>query len=741
MSTSEPSTGRSFSRLFTVCSVLLIIALALVASWSTKSIIITQPSSRQVLSNALADPLSSLAIMRARSLDPSLEWIEPEGEADEDIVSYITENVLNNMRLNSDLMASDSNLSWIITYKSKEYRHNWKDAYNTASGALSFTIRCENGRTTFTGTSLPETSFERDRTILVNPSLVPSDRLQNGGGEYTYRVRLPEGFSIHFYIPTHIAGNGGRIARLAASLNRSGMEFALIAGSAVIVLFALLWRWNSEKSYRPLRQFVRLKALFAWIIVIGGCAGLILGNEAIRLSYSSGQMEEFFEAIGFANKHAHWVSGAVSIACWALYFYLLELGVLYFKYIQAKGLRFYLKEDSLTSWLISYYQEKILHAFDSQHLHSPVTKLFLVSLMFALIAVLIMLAGGIIFGIWGLLGGALIALLFVGAVIWGIYHLQYRHYEDVFQAARHLANGDFEHLQSVDAGIYQPLYDELMRVSDSYQKALREGLASQVSKTQLISNVSHDLKTPIAGILSYSELISQSSSMEDIHSYAGRLENYASRLSALIEDLFNVAKATSGDIQLDLHDIDLSELVLQVESEWEDSLEERQLSVVFDLMPSAVLRLDPSHMVRIIDNLLANICKYSLEHSRVFISLQEENGLYLLIFKNTSRTQMDFSPEQIVERFVRGDSSRHESGSGLGLAIVKSFVEVMSGTFEVQIDGDLFKAVITFPVPPVPRVPMLPEDQPEAIEATEPDTLTPTQASTGQNEAGQDESC
>lgn len=703
---------------FPLLAVILITVLALGASAITKTLIIQQPDQKKELADQLSDPLAYVAIGRVRSLDMQSRWLEVESDSTEAIRSYIEESLSNTIRTLSEPLTRDSNLAWLVNYKGKTYRHNWKDEYSSTEGALDYTLRVTNGHTTYSGMIIPSTPFDRNRSMLVNPALVPTDRLAAApGGEYSYQLLLPDDFSIHFYVPVQLESNGGPIARMAANFSHTGRDFALICGSGIIALFALFVRWKWEEGFRPLLQFSHIKALLAWLLLAASIGATLWANIQLGVGFASGELRAFFDTVGFSKGLARAAADGTAFVLWALYFFLILLAMLYVKSIFARGVANYLREDSLTSALMIQYRKQMMGALESNGQGPAFGRLFWigVSLVVGLGAAITLCS--IFFGEVGALVMGIGSLLFVVVLFWSVFKLQNKNYMKVYHATCRLAAGDFDDLQPQQTGVYQPLYQELMHISDSYQQALKEGLASQIAKTQLISNVSHDLKTPIAGIQSYSELIGLSDNIQDIKLYASHLENYAERLNNLIEDLFNVAKATSGDIQLDLQDIDLAELVMQVKSEWEDQLAKKNLKVILNLCSNSIVRLDPFKTVRVIDNLFANISKYSLENSRVFVSLTRQDGLYWLIFKNTSKVEMDFQPEEIVERFTRGDASRHESGSGLGLAIVKSFVEVMAGTFEVVTDGDLFKAILSFPIPPKPQVPDLPV---RAVEAPRP---------------------
>jgi len=217
-------------------------------------------------------------------------------------------------------------------------------------------------------------------------------------------------------------------------------------------------------------------------------------------------------------------------------------------------------------------------------------------------------------------------------------------------------------------------------------------------KNELVSNVSHDLKTPLTCIKNYIVLLQDDNlPIETRHEYLDNLNQYSNRLTNLIEDLFEVSKVNSGNIKLNLMELNIVALIEQAHAECSEILDAHQLTVITNYPHNdIILKLDGDKTYRIFENLFTNISKYALFNSRVYVDLTEETEDITIIFKNISQEQMNFSPQEITERFVRGDKSRHESGSGLGLAIAKSFVEAQGGTFNIAIDGDLFKAIITF---------------------------------------------
>lgn len=217
-------------------------------------------------------------------------------------------------------------------------------------------------------------------------------------------------------------------------------------------------------------------------------------------------------------------------------------------------------------------------------------------------------------------------------------------------------------------------------------------------KTELISNVSHDLKTPLTSIITYIDLLKDENlSRGNREEYLEVLDRKSQRLKDLIEDLFEVSKATSGDINLNIIDVDIVSLMKQTLLELSDKINESDLIIKKNL-PSekVVLRLDSQRTFRVFENLIINITKYSMKGSRVYIDILEGLDNVTISFKNIAAEEIDYDVNYITDRFVRGDKSRNTEGSGLGLAIAKSFVELQGGSFEVSNDGDLFKVIIVF---------------------------------------------
>jgi signal transduction histidine kinase len=273
-----------------------------------------------------------------------------------------------------------------------------------------------------------------------------------------------------------------------------------------------------------------------------------------------------------------------------------------------------------------------------------------------------------------------------------------KQYNSILNATTQMAEGNLKISLEESLGIFQPIGDSLEKVQQGFEKAVVEEAKSQSMKTELITNVSHDLKTPLTAIITYVDLLKKEDITEDERKvYVDTLDKKSQRLKVLIEDLFEVSKAQSGNVQMNFMDVDVVSLMKQVKSEMEDRLEASDLTFRWNLPEEKImLSLDGKRTYRVFENLISNALKYSMPHSRVYVDVENSKDSVKVIFRNTSAQELDFDPERLTERFVRGDASRKSEGSGLGLAIAKSFVELQNGRFKIEVDGDLFKVILTW---------------------------------------------
>ena len=224
-------------------------------------------------------------------------------------------------------------------------------------------------------------------------------------------------------------------------------------------------------------------------------------------------------------------------------------------------------------------------------------------------------------------------------------------------------------------------------------------MKSERLKTELITNVSHDIRTPLTSILSYTDLLKKEGlKSKNAPEYLDILIQKAGRLKTLTDELFEAAKASSGNIDVNITRLDLVSLINQVLGELDGSIKLSGLDLRTNLPESMYVKADGKLMWRVLENLLSNVFKYSLPNSRVYIDAFEEDISIRMDIKNISGTELNIDPSELMDRFKRGDDSRADGGSGLGLSIVQSFVNAQNGKFDISIDGDLFKASVTLDV-------------------------------------------
>lgn len=265
-----------------------------------------------------------------------------------------------------------------------------------------------------------------------------------------------------------------------------------------------------------------------------------------------------------------------------------------------------------------------------------------------------------------------------------------------------LATGDFEHRidTSLMFGDFKRHAQALNNIAEISNVAVEKRLQSERMKTELITNVSHDIKTPLTSIINYSSLIAKEDCDDGKYKeYAEVLLKKSKDLKRLLEDLIEVSKTTSGNIELNMTSCDGNVLVEQIFGEYKEKTDKEGLELVISkFSESEKIKVDSKKIWRVFENVMNNACKYSLCGTRIYVDCKTVGNKAFFIFKNTSKTPLNISPEEIMERFVRGDSSRLSEGSGLGLSIAKNLTELQGGTFDLHIDGDLFKVIIAFPV-------------------------------------------
>ena len=268
------------------------------------------------------------------------------------------------------------------------------------------------------------------------------------------------------------------------------------------------------------------------------------------------------------------------------------------------------------------------------------------------------------------------------------------------EGGKHIAEGDLDY--QIDTERMLPALKEhaadLNRINEGVSKAVNEKMKSERFKTELITNVSHDIKTPLTSIINYVDLLEKEEiPNENAKEYLEVLERQSARLKKLIEDLIEASKASSGSLSVNLEKLEAGVFLVQTVGEFKEKTEKNKLDLQIKKPEEPIyIMADGRHFWRVIDNLMNNICKYAQPETRVYINLEQTGEKVQITFRNTSRYPLNISSEELMERFVRGDSSRNTEGNGLGLSIAGSLMELMHGKMYLVVDGDLFKVVLEF---------------------------------------------
>ena len=271
----------------------------------------------------------------------------------------------------------------------------------------------------------------------------------------------------------------------------------------------------------------------------------------------------------------------------------------------------------------------------------------------------------------------------------------------LLKGAKNMAQGDLD--QKIENkylyGSFGQMARELNNLADGAKIAAERQMKSERMKTELITNVSHDIKTPLTSIINYVDLLKSAHSPEEQAQYLEVLDRQSQALKKLIEDLMDMSKASSGNVTVELSQIDLVEAVNQALGEFADKLDAVALTPVFRHPGESItINADGKHLWRILHNLLSNACKYAMPGTRLYLDLMTLEGKAVLAIKNISKEELNMDADSLLERFVRGDASRNTEGNGLGLNIAQSLTQLQKGEMGILVDGDLFKVTLSFPL-------------------------------------------
>lgn len=297
-------------------------------------------------------------------------------------------------------------------------------------------------------------------------------------------------------------------------------------------------------------------------------------------------------------------------------------------------------------------------------------------------------------------GGIIMVYLLWKVVEYGVLLKIVVQFRQIFDGGERIAKGDYSHPIHTEKMMYElrTHAENLNNVQTGVAAAVEEKMKSERFRTELITNVSHDIKTPLTSIINYVDLIKKEPiESETMQEYIEVLDRQSNRLKKLIEDLMEASKASTGNLPVNPEVCDATVVLTQIVGEFSERAEKNQLEMVVECpQPPVEIYVDGRHLWRIIDNLMGNICKYAQPGTRVYITLETFHGMVIMTFRNISKDRLRIDGGELFGRFVRGDSSRNTEGNGLGLSIAKSLTELMHGNLAVQIDGDLFKVILSF---------------------------------------------
>lgn len=479
----------------------------------------------------------------------------------------------------------------------------------------------------------------------------------------------------------------------------AGVGELLVTAMAVMVLAGLFMPvfrktkpWNESKLCS-----LPFEALFA-----AGMLFCALNNEVMDMVVNvlDGSMRNTIKSmLHISSSAARFLVFCINLLGLILFFFTWWYIGVCARAVREFGIRGYIRKRSLIYRFFPFTKKKILDVYSSiQHLdltrnaNKAIVKLVLVN------AIIL----SFISFFW--IGGVGLIIVY-SAVVYLILRKYISDLQDKYKvlldATNEMAEGRLNITINEDLGVFEPFKPQVLKIQEGFQKAVEQEVKSQRMKAELITNVSHDLKTPLTAILTYINLLKEDNVTETQRKeYIETLERKSLRLKALIEDLFEVSKANSQNITLNLMDVDIMNLVKQVEFEMSDKLNAANLDLRMNLTDEKIiLPLDSQKTYRIFENLFGNVAKYAMPGTRVYVNGFCVDDKVLITIKNISAQEITVDSSELMERFVRGDASRNTEGSGLGLAIAKSFVQLQGGDISLEVDGDLFKATVSWTLP------------------------------------------
>lgn len=500
-------------------------------------------------------------------------------------------------------------------------------------------------------------------------------------------INLPQNTEMTYYCTTYVSPMTYIDINFVSEYDVAVLSGVALILGLVIFIYILMNSLEVEETINPYRT-IKLWKLLTVIIIIGLTSSIFIGASGMTGYFvMMGELQSVLARCGVT--YATPISYGLYFFCMLIFYFLFSMLCFTVKYMFMNGMDYFRNNTCIYALYakLKGLGNKITEFDLRDNVNQDILKFTICNALLVIILYVISPSKTIFAILY-----VIISFLYIRKQSMKVRN----DYKNMLDFTEQLSHGHFDTEIEDDLGIFNSMRDRLNNLKIGFEAAVKEETKSQNMKTELITNVSHDLKTPLTCIKNYVILLKNTQADEAARTeYLNQLERYTNRLSNLIQDLFDVSKASSGNIDLHPIDLRLQALVDQSLAECIEVLESKDIQVVKNV-EDVVVHLDGDKTYRVFENLLTNIGKYAMPHSRAYIDIHEEEDHISVIFKNMSEVEMNFSSEEIQERFVRGDKSRHETGSGLGLAIAKSFVVAQGGTFDIEIDGDLFKVIMTF---------------------------------------------
>lgn len=632
--------------------------------------------------------------------------------------NYINKYDIIDLTAHNDFCESNTYANWLGQALShvESFDRGFAEAVQVYSDHGVY-LRIENSSMVFKNNVEPAVVFRLDSQGLS---------LSEGDNRYFPRNR------IYWYQPYE--GNVYYFGFTAADLAYQEEQWSISHNNMMIILFTdlallavalaaaiILCRVNSENTDGETvwNRFFGLWYEVSAAVIVGV---IMLACGGYTLSWQSAQYTDFgfqptFEKVWYM---VWWGAAAAGIAGVLLYF-LLSIAARVKNHKAAEGsfifiiLRAVWKAvKAVCRFTIELFTGELFSA------DRAAKKLLLVDSIFLGTGAVLAMAVLICNGTWNygwmtfymVLGTIVLALFILGRVRMVMDEAQLE------QQIRELSRGNYSYIPKLSKNsAYAKSSEILSTISGKYRQGIEESIKAERMKIELVTNVSHDLKTPLTSIISYVDLLSKEELSPQAAEYVGILQKKSERLKNIVSDVFELAKTTSGEISVEHERLDLTRLSNQTLAEMEDKITAAGFTIKTNICePPVEVISDGKRLYRVIQNLLDNALKYSLKGTRIFYTLEKtDSGYAVITIKNIAAYEMDFTKEEILERFTRGDKARSTEGSGLGLSIAQGFTIACGGEFDIDIDGDMFKAMIKFPL----AVPLPDEKRPVTVAADE----------------------